>query len=470
MNRKTLIVCSRPRLGAAPRTRLPVVPIMAALFVMPSFCCAQQGTGAGTEAPAALDAAAREAVIDAVTSKVEELYVFPDVGKKICEQMRSRQRDGAYARIESLDELTRQITRDLQSASSDKHIGVLVLDERLAGSHHVATEDDDEWWEQYLAETRRTNFGFARAECLGGNVGYLKLTSFEFPRAAGPTAVGAMSFLANCEALIVDVRDNYGGRDEMIQLLLSYLFEDAVHFATKIHRDRDAQQQRWTIPFVPGRKLVEIPLYVLVGRDTVSGGEAFAYFLQSLKRATVIGENTVGAAHMTHPHPLPDLGIVVFVPDGTTTCPATGTDWNGTGVKPDISVPADQALRVAHIEALKLGLRGETDEKARFDKEWLLRGLEASQDPITLSDTQLKEYVGSFGDRRFRVEEGRLIYQRGGRSEFFMIPLGEDLFRLEGLEPDYLRFQFNRDKTGAITEVVALYDDRNREAIRRTGK
>jgi hypothetical protein len=43
----------------------------------------------------------------------------------------------------------------------------------------------------------------------------------------------------------------------------------------------------------------------------------------------------------------------MFVPTGRAISPITKTNWEGTGVTPDISVPADQALHVARIMALK---------------------------------------------------------------------------------------------------------------------
>ena len=43
-------------------------------------------------------------------------------------------------------------------------------------------------------------------------------------------------------------------------------------------------------------------------------------------------------------------GYAAFIPVGRTFDPDTGESWEGTGVKPDVEVPADKALD----EALKL--------------------------------------------------------------------------------------------------------------------
>ena len=48
------------------------------------------------------------------------------------------------------------------------------------------------------------------------------------------------------------------------------------------------------------------------------------------------------------------------------------------------------------------------------------------------------------------------------------MPMGDDLFALEGL--DYFRLQFVRDPSGAVTEAVGLYDNGHRDASPRTAR
>ncbi len=72
--------------------------------------------------------------------------------------------------------------------------------------------------------------------------------------------------------------------------------------------------------------------------------------LQQLKRATIVGERTRGGAHAregfrVHPH----LEATISVARAVN--PVTGTNWEGTGVTPDVEVPADQARDWAHRHA-----------------------------------------------------------------------------------------------------------------------
>src|SRR5262249_50927356 len=113
----------------------------------------------------------------------------------------------------------------------------------------------------------------------------------------------------------------------------------------------DRTQQFWTLPWVPGPRYTNKPVYVLTSARTFSGAEEFAYNLKALKRATLIGETTGGGANpgdefLLAPH------YAAFIPTGRAVNPVTGTNWEGTGVAPDIAVPAAEAMKVAQ----RLGL------------------------------------------------------------------------------------------------------------------
>jgi C-terminal processing protease CtpA/Prc len=65
-------------------------------------------------------------------------------------------------------------------------------------------------------------------EQLPGNVGYLDFRGFASPDQAGATAIAALNFLAYCDAIIIDLRQNGGGSPAQIQLISSYFFSDPV--------------------------------------------------------------------------------------------------------------------------------------------------------------------------------------------------------------------------------------------------
>ena len=161
-----------------------------------------------------------------------------------------------------------------------------------------------------------------------------------------------MGFLANVDALIIDLRQNGGGSPSMIQLLSSYFFEEPTHLNSFERRGQEQIDQFWTLPHVPGKKLLDVPLFVLTSPSTFSAAEEFTYNMKNLGRATIIGQTTGGGAHPGGTHAVGGL-ISVFVPDGRAINPITGTNWEGTGIAPHVPVQGTGALDEARRLARK---------------------------------------------------------------------------------------------------------------------
>ena len=191
-----------------------------------------------------------------------------------------------------------------------------------------------------------SNCAFDRVEVLPDNIGYVKFNAFISPSDCSQTAIAAMGFVANADALIFDLRDNHGGDPAMIALICSYLFDRPTHLNDLWNRKENFARQWWTLPYVPGKRLPNVPVYVLTSSRTFSGAEEFSYDLQSLKRATIVGEVTGGGAHPVRGQRIDDRFIIV-VPIAKAVNPVTKTNWEGTGVKPDVAVAASDALTTA---------------------------------------------------------------------------------------------------------------------------
>ena len=134
----------------------------------------------------------------------------------------------------------------------------------------------------------------------------------------------------------------------MTAVISSYLFDEPTHLDDIYDRKKNTTEQLWTIPYLPGKKLSGKPIFVLTSSKSFSAAEEFTYDLKNLKRVTVIGETTGGGAHTVAPHRIDDH-FFIRVPFGRFINPITKTDWEGTGVVPDIPMAADDALD----EALK---------------------------------------------------------------------------------------------------------------------
>jgi hypothetical protein len=311
---------------------------------------------------------ARE-VIESIQKSLAEEYVFPETAKKIDADLRRRLENNEYEKITSANRLAECLTDQLQAISKDKHLRVVysheALPEQKQGKAGPPDPTQKEMVERMRKRGRATNYGFERVERLDGNVGYLDLRMFQPAEVAGETAAAAMNFLANTDALIIDLRKNGGGAPSMVALISSYLFgANPVHLNDLYFRPDDSTHQWWTMPHVPGQRYEGKPVYVLTSKRTFSAAEEFTYNLKSLKRATIVGETTGGGAHPGGMRRINDH-FAIFVPSGRAINPITKTNWEGTGVAPDMPAAADLALKTAHLAALKA--IGKDLEKRRKD-------------------------------------------------------------------------------------------------------
>ena len=200
---------------------------------------------------------------------------------------------------------------------------------------------------------RLDNFGIHRVERLDGNIGYLDLRRMPLPENAGPAIAAAMELVGGTYALIIDMRRNGGGSPGGVTVWCSYLLpEDPVHLNDIFHADTGETRQFWSLPYLPGSRYLDKPVYVLTSGRTFSGGEDLCYTLQALGRAEVIGETTGGGAHPTRPFRI-SAAVHIAIPFARSINPVTGTNWQGTGVIPDTQLPADEAYPAAYAKALR---------------------------------------------------------------------------------------------------------------------
>ncbi len=334
----------------------------AMLVLVPQFGIAQGGSQ--DEPDGTIDAAARAAVIDGSLKRLNDSYVFPEVAKKMEQAIRDRIAKKEYDQITSAKEFAEAFTRHLQEVSHDKHLRVRYSHEPIPVRQN-RQEPTAEERERFRLMNMWGNFGFEKVERLEGNVGYLSLRGFNDPAGAEETIAAAMNFLGNTEALIIDLRRNGGGSPEMVALISSYLFgEKPVHLNSLYWREGNRTDDFWTKEKVLGKRFADKDVYVLTSNRTFSAAEEFSYNLKNLKRATIVGEVTGGGANPGGMFRITEH-FGVFVPTGKAINPISKTNWEGTGVKPDVEVPADHALKTAHLDALKKVAAKQTDNPRR---------------------------------------------------------------------------------------------------------
>lgn len=192
-----------------------------------------------------------------------------------------------------------------------------------------------------------------------GDVGYLFVptlwdeTISERTRAILETQIdaGALS------GLIIDMRINGGGAYmELVDLLALFVRGDVGYFYS-----RGERQDTLHIHADPIQNSMDLPLVILVGRDTQSFAEVFSGVLQAADRAILVGHPTAGNVETLFPYNFEDGSRLWLAEE--SFAPPDGTRWEGHGVQPDEPVAAqwedftdetdpyiEVALRVLHLE------------------------------------------------------------------------------------------------------------------------
>lgn len=326
-----------------------------------------------------LDTNSRNEVFEAAFRLLNENYVYPELAKKMEAAIRARITRGEYDRTTHPQEFAIKLTNDLLDVVRDRHLRISFSQNVIPMTQENPRPSEEER-ERYRARQARQNFGFLRAELLEGNIGYLEIRSFDDPGFASEAAAAAMNFLQNTDALIINIRQNTGGDPAMVALLCSYFFDRKIHLNDIFWRPDGSTREFWTLDSVSGRRYLDKPVWVLTSKRTFSGGEEFAYDLKSLNRATIVGEATAGGSHPTIVKRI-NNHFRIAVPAGRAINPITKSDWEGTGVLPDVAVRQPDALRVAHAAAARK-LAGSIGEFARKqDLEDLGAELEAVGKP-----------------------------------------------------------------------------------------
>ncbi len=386
----------------------------------------------------------RTEVVAAIADTIETHFFDAVRAGEVANSLREAEASGAFANADTGEALAAALNTFLEPY--DRHFGV-VSGVPEPEESDAPTESPFAWYQMF----KTSNYGFQRAEIIDGNVGYIDLRVFVPTHYAGDAGATALRFIRDTQAVIFDLRENRGGNPSMVQFIASHFFDplDPVVLNTFISREAEYPTELRSLSYAPAGARPYVPVYILTSERTASAAESFAYAMQALGRATVVGQTTRGAAnpgasfYVGH-------GFTVFISTKTTKNPVTGENWEGKGVSPDISAPASQAFDVALAEVYSSLLNVQNlDDAERQKLEWAREAALSRTTPATINDINPSDYPGDYGVRTIRLEDGRLIYQREGNEPLALIPLAKDRFYLEGLPNEY-RVQFIRNKKGAV--------------------
>jgi hypothetical protein len=422
------------------------------------LACAIAQLGAAAAGPGAeIDAPIRKEVLDALARALESQYAVPDTAKRLAQAVRAKQASNAYKKITAAPELARTVTDDLYAIAHDRHLRVGFSFAPLPQGPSGPPSPE------FLKEMRKLNGAIPKVEILDGNIGYMRVNGVPSVETARSAVAAAFAFLHNTDALIIDNRGNGGGDPKTVAIYVSYLSEGEPYVVNTFHwRAGNRVEEFKTTDLGELAYGAHKPVFVLASPRTFSGGEELTYDLQVLKRALVVGEVTGGGANPGGPVP---LGHQFFVnmPGGQAVNPVTGTNWEGVGVKPDIPVPAADALRKAHELAIDRLMTESSDPTGRSMLEAVAMKLQTIAEAESGSATRLAnvDIVGTYvlesgaGPTLTILErDGRLMEHIDGTSDVALTLLSGNRYKLEGLpEGAIASFRTHEGKTELLREA-----------------
>ncbi|MBP1659921.1 MAG: rbp3 [Candidatus Aminicenantes bacterium] len=353
------------------------------------------------------DKAYREGVLRKIADIVESKYVLADKAKGFADAFRARCAARAYDTLSEAKGFAEKVNADLIAITGDKHLNFRVMvpsdvGEKASGSLHHPV--------RYFRLRLKENVGFHRLEWLEPGIGYLDLRRFYSFDQAKPMALAAMTFLADARALIIDVRENGGGSGDYLS---SYFLPYPTQLSGSYARQTGTLTESWTRRDIGMEPRLDVPLLILTGPNTFSASESFAYDMQALKRARLVGEPTGGGAHSTDVFGI-DSQFEFYISTERSVSPVTGGNWEGTGVMPDIPVPVASAMDAALVEARKAAEAfGKTKEE----------GLKAAVDEMQILADDAARLYREGKDREAAAALDTLVGRiraAGLASEFFM--------------------------------------------------
>lgn len=190
----------------------------------------------------------------------------------------------------------------------------------------------------------------------------------------------------------------------------------------------------------------------MIDGGTGSAAEEFAYHVQQFKLGTLIGQATAGAANNNQLFPVAPF-FVASVSVGRPVHPVSHSNWEQTGVVPDVTASPPSALDQAHVMALKQMVAHATPSQ-RSAYEWDIAGLEAALQPMHLSATELDAYVGIYGERKIWRDGATLRFQRANRPVAELVSMGQDQFSFANPSPVRLKFRRKEQRVIGFDQVT----------------
>jgi retinol-binding protein 3 len=381
----------------------------------------------------------KQAIINTALAQLKENYIFPERITKIESVIKKKFDNKEYSSLNTLFDFLEVLNNDFESSGNDHHLNIFYGPQyvnKIKVAANNTAEKSDKIPVEFVDMVKYENFFLKKVERMDGNIGYFKFNKFEELQFSKETIASAMNFLSNSFAIIFDLRENGGGSAETVHFLMSYFLPDSTKLGEFRRRVNNEVVELWTTKDPLIKKIPSnIPVYILVSKNTSSAAESFAYGLQHSKRVTVVGEQTHGEGNPGARFIINDK-LYMMIPTAVNLNAVTGTNWDGVGVTPDIKTTAADALPKTIVEICQI-LANKGDN---YIYKWMIPEYESQLHPEIASAEFINSILGNYAEGKKIIQENGFVYyltESGKRKMFYM---GNQMFLMDGRNDYRMRF------------------------------
>ncbi len=405
----------------------------------------------------------KKKIIASVSDLLITNYVFEENAISMSKLLEKNQQNGKYKSFRSTKDFISALVSDIRSVNNDQH-----LDIYYRPKENNQPENNSSLPKSLLEERgSKNNYGLKEVKILDGNIGYINVSNFSlgnFLEQAKIAVSSAMSFVKNTDALILDMKNNPGGSNDLTIYLLSYFFSETKQPLWDAYHRPSNKTTKFNTVKTNGEKYLNKPLYILLDNGSFSAPEAFAYSLKHYEMATVIGEKSYGGAHPSLVYKINDE-FSILIPTSRIINPITKTDWEQKGVTPNIETSSKKALITAQIIALeKLN-----ELNKRVEYENYIKTLNSIKEPLIIDEAILSNYLGKYElakDRHLTITKNcEFLFGQmtGDNNKIKLIALDKTSFKAENMDA---QIKFNMAEEGIVNGLTFSIGNNNMEATK----
>ena len=362
-----------------------------------------------------LDWQIKNIVIDNICKALNKNYVLPDKAKLMSVFIKEQNKKGKYDLLANPNELASQVFKDIRSVYNDNHIRIAYdpqLEKDIINSLS-SKKGASKVTDANIAKDEKMNFYFKKLEILPSNIGYIEFNGFASQsQSARKTINSAMQFVSHTDALIIDLRSNFGGNGSTANEIASYFFKTKTYTGRSFNRI----ENKWTNGYLENKRTItnglvlNMPVYILTSNRTFSAAEGLAYTLQNIKNAVIIGDTTRGGAHLTRSFSLGN-GFVGFIPFARGENAATNTDWEGTGVIPNIATEESDCLITAQNTILHKKLAATINETDKRKINYIINYNKSKNSSVIIDSLNALKFIGRFAEFEVALQGSKLMFR-----------------------------------------------------------